>query len=121
QRRKPKMFSLRSLRTRRLILSFSQQTQLPFFQRQQLLFDRQSATVPGEFAIRSDHAVTRDDDRNRIRSVRQPYRAARVRIADSPRQFPVRNRLAIRNFEQFVPDLLLEGGAFGCEMNVEGL
>jgi hypothetical protein len=121
RRENVKISSLRSVCSVVNSVKFSQQAQLPFFQRQQLLFDWQAPAVAGELAVGPDHAVARNDDRNRIGSIRQADRAARVWTADSPRQFTVRDRLAMEDLQQFVPDLPLKGRAFGGEVNVEGL
>src|SRR5581483_8899871 len=96
-----------------------QQLQLAAFQGQQFLFDRQAAAITGQFAVTPDYPVTRNDDGNGIRTVRQSHRARRIGISDAPGKFPVRNGFAIRNLAQTFPDFQLETGALRRESYVE--
>jgi hypothetical protein len=45
---------------------------LPTFQLQQAFFERESAAEAREAAVMSDHAVARNNNRNRIRAIRAP-------------------------------------------------
>src|ERR1700756_3923016 len=85
-----------------------QQPQLPSFERQQFFFNRKAAAVSGQLAIRPDHAMARDHNRNWIRSISESDCATGFRITDPSRELTVRNRHAIWNLPQFTPDPLLE-------------
>src|SRR5262249_53382526 len=60
-----------------------------------------AAAVAGQLAVCPDHAVTRNDDRNRVAAVGRPDRARGFRTADPPRQFAVTDRRAVGNLLQF--------------------
>src|SRR5258708_3479018 len=63
---------------------------------------------PCKLAGRSNHAMTRRDDRNRIFPVRSPDSAHRFRPSDLFRDLSVRSRLAERDRAQCSPDLVLK-------------
>jgi hypothetical protein len=68
----------------------------------------------GERAIGANHAVTRDDETNRIRGIGATYCASSMRVADYLRDLRVRPSLAPRNsFECLPHELLKRGAAFG--------
>src|SRR5207244_8898387 len=52
---------------------------------EQPYFVRNPASVSGHRSVSADHAVTRDDDRDRILPVRPPHRAHGVGIVEPPR------------------------------------
>src|SRR5438270_7875396 len=81
----------------------------------------QSAAIAGQFAIRSDHSMARDDDRNRIGTVGETDRPAGIRISHAASQLPVRNSVSVRNPAKLSPDLLLKHCAFGRELDGEDL
>ena len=66
------------------------------------------AAVAGERAVRADHAVARDHDRDRIRAVRGAGRADRRRAPDPRGELGVRDRRAVADALQLLPDALLE-------------
>src|SRR5437879_5745805 len=85
-----------------------QKPQLPLLQSQKLFFNREPTAVASQLAIRANDAMARDHDGNRIGSIGQANRTACLRITDPSREFPVRDRLAVRNFLKFAPDPLLK-------------
>src|SRR5580658_2149284 len=96
-----------------------QKAQLAAFQRQQLFFDWQAAAEAGQIAVAANDAMARDNNRNRIRTVRKSHRAGRRRIADSLRQLPVADGFSVRNFLQVAPDQKLKVGAVESERQIE--
>src|SRR5574341_497735 len=67
------------------------------FEQQQSFLHRQSAAIAVQAPIAADHAMTREDDRNRIRTEGAPHRARSARLADFTRDPGVCARLAKRN------------------------
>ena len=80
----------------------------------------QAAAVAGERAVRADHPVARDDDRDRVLPVRQPDRAGRARARRWPRparrSWPSRRTGSSRSAG---PDALLERGTGRVQRQVE--
>src|SRR6185369_8058094 len=62
-----------------------------------------------------------NNDGDRIGAVCKTHGPAGFRVSDSPGQFSVRNRLAVRNFQEFLPDSLLEQGAVGRKLEMKTL
>jgi hypothetical protein len=89
-------------------------------QSEKLLFDWQSATVAGQFPVRTDYPVARNDNWYGIRAVGQPDRAAGFGITDAVRKLAIRDGLAIGNFQQLSPYKLLKGSAFWRERKIKG-
>src|SRR5450755_4694879 len=98
----------------------SEQPQLTAFQGKQFFFDGKTAAVSGEFAVAANHTMTGNHDGNRIRAIGQPHGARGFGIADTLRQFSVRNCFAEGNFTQISPDGLLERRALRGEGKIEG-
>jgi hypothetical protein len=63
--------------------------------------------------------MARNDDRDRIGAIGASHCARGVGRSDAPREFAVRDGLAIRNVAQLAPDALMEGRAFGRERKIE--
>jgi len=87
--------------------------------REELLFAVEAATVPGEVAGRSDDAVARDDDADRVLPVGQTDRSGRPGFAETLGELAVRGGLAVRDLLQRGPDLLLERSSAQPERKVE--
>ena len=77
------------------------------------------AAVARQAAVRADHAVARHDDRDRVAAVGGADRAGAVRPPDLPGDLAIAARLAVRDREQRLPDVLLEVGAAHVELEVE--
>ena len=78
-----------------------------------------TAAVAGERAVRADHAVARDQDRDGVCAVRRAGGADRRRAPDAPGELRVRDRLAVADALQLVPDALLERRAARRDRQVE--
>src|SRR5688572_18152374 len=88
---------------------------------EQPLLALDAAAVSGQRPVRSDHAMTRDDHRNRIRAVGRTDRTNRGRLADATRELAVRDRVAVRKLEQRVPDRQLKWCSARRELEIERL
>src|SRR5579872_5710229 len=75
--------------------------------------------VAGERAVARDHAMTRDDDGERIRAARRADGTSRVRTTEARRELAVRRGGSSRNGAQGPPDLTLEPCAAQIERYVE--
>jgi len=71
----------------------------------------QPSSVAGERTVGSYHAMTGDDDADRIGSIGQSYGAHGRRFSQSKSEFAVANGLSCRDGTQRLPDVLLEGGS----------
>src|SRR5215470_8965005 len=89
------------------------------FELEQEFLALDAAAVAGQLAVRPDHAVTWDDDRDRVAAVSRADRARGFRTADPPRQFAVTDRRAVGNLLQFGPDALLKRRAAGRKAQIE--
>jgi hypothetical protein len=69
------------------------------------------AAIPGERSIRSDHAMTRNNHRHRVGSIREPDSPYRSRTPDALSKLPIRNSRAAGNRPQCLPDLALKRSA----------
>src|SRR5262249_43164961 len=79
---------------------------------EQELLAFETARIPRERAVGADHAVARDDDRDRVRTVREPDRSRPTRWhPESAGDLAVRRGLAIRDLLELSPDPALEVGA----------
>src|SRR3954471_7212809 len=90
------------------------------FDAEQMLLRRETAGESRQLAGRSDDAVARRDDRDRIPAIRRPDRAERRRLADLFRDLAVAAGLAERNREERFPDLPLKLRAGKIEPQIEG-
>lgn len=79
----------------------------------------QSAAKAGELSVRSDHAVARDDNRNRVLTIRHPNSSDRFGVADSLGKLAVRRGRPVRNVTQFFPDELLKTCPFKPNRDVK--
>lgn len=68
----------------------------------------QSAGEAAQFSIRRDHAMTRNQNRNRVRAACAAHGADRLRFAHGAGNFTVAFGLATGDFSQRVPNLLLK-------------
>src|SRR4051795_3982961 len=79
-----------------------------------------AAGVAGQRAVGTDHAVARDDDRDRVAAVGQADGArGGVGLAEPPRDLAVRRGVAVADREQLAPDRALELAAGRVERQVE--
>jgi hypothetical protein len=81
-------------------------------------FAIEGAAVAGQRAGRSDHAVTRHDDRDRVRTICGADRARRTLRPQRLRDRPVTRRPAGGNGEERRPHALLERGAAHVERQI---
>ncbi len=59
-------------------------------------------------------------DRDWVRSIGQADCTGRVWVADAFGERAIRNRFAVGDLAEFIPDLLLKGCAFGRKWEIEG-
>src|SRR5256885_6485112 len=59
------------------------------FERQQRALDQQPAAEAGERAVGADDAVAGNDDRQRVRAVREAHGARSTGVAEAPRQLAI--------------------------------
>src|SRR5689334_10230749 len=85
----------------------------------QLLLYIESATVTAELVVAGDHAMARNNDRNRVVVVRHSDGTKATRTPDGARQVGVRTGLSVRDFEQRIPAAQLEVGAAEIERDRE--
>src|SRR5205823_7029773 len=90
------------------------------FERQQRALDQQPAAEAGERAVGADDAVAGNDDRQRVRAVRETHGACPADVAEAARQFAIGDGLTIRDGLERLPDRQLERGAFGGQRQSEG-
>lgn len=81
---------------------------LAALQVEQQLLPPQPAPVPTELPVLVHDAVTGDENREPILTVRVSHRPLRTRRADRPPELLVRVRLAVRDLAQRVPHLHLK-------------
>src|SRR3989442_1214283 len=86
---------------------------------EQPAFAIQAAAEAGQLAARPDHAVTGDDDGDRVLAVGGAHGASGARVAEAPRQLAVARGGAVGDGAEEVPHLLLEGRAGRVERQVE--
>src|SRR3954471_4867212 len=86
---------------------------------QQRALAAQAAAEPGERAVRADHAMARDDHRDRLAAVGEAALADGLRIAQLAGDRAVGGRLPVGDLPQHRPHALLEDGALRRERQVE--
>ena len=79
----------------------------------------QTAAVPAERAIRSNHPMARDDDANHVRAIRATNCATRIFIAQALCHPRIRTRFANWDRLQDFPSAQLEGGPDRSQRNFE--
>src|SRR5438132_172992 len=89
------------------------------FKGEQLLLDGKAATVSGESAITSNHAMAGNDDGNRIGAIRQADCTRGFGIADAVCEFAIRDCFSVRDFTEMAPNIFLKRSTFRSEANVE--
>src|SRR3954471_23278267 len=85
---------------------------------EQRLLERQATCVAGQAAIGADHPVARDEDADRVATVRAADGARRA--VDRAGGLPVRDGLAVRDLLQARPNAALERRALLVQRHVEG-
>jgi len=90
------------------------------FERQQRALDQQPAAEAGERAVGADDAVAGNDDRQRVRAVREAHGACASGVAEAARQLAIGDGLTIRDGPQRLPDRQLERRACGGQPQPEG-
>ncbi len=88
-------------------------------ERQEGPLDGEPAAKAGERAVGPDHAVARNDDRQRIRTVGKPDRPRTSDDSHVPRELPVRPGLAVGDGAQPFPDRELKRRARRGELQLE--
>lgn len=78
-----------------------------------------SSAESDEFSGASNDSMTRNDNRDRISSVRQSHSPGSRRISHRPGDFPVAGRLAVGDRAERPPDLFLEVRSFRCQWYIE--
>src|ERR1700751_2701834 len=89
------------------------------FEFEELAFNVEAAAVPAERAVRSDHAVTRQNDGDRVSVVGHAHRTKGLRLADRPCDIRIRARFAGWGFEQGMPATQLKRGSAQVERKAE--
>src|SRR6185436_19804931 len=74
----------------------------------------------GERSVASDHPMTRDDDRDGIRTIGCTHRPQRLRVIDALGDVEIGARGAIWNRRQRMPYGALKIGSIRRQRNVEG-
>src|SRR5882757_8833080 len=93
--------------------------QAPPFDLQQARLRLKAAAEAGERAVRADHPMTGDDDRDRVGAVGPAHRAGGAGAADLFCDLAVAAGLAEGDPLQRIPDRALEGRPLGGEREVE--
>src|SRR4029453_5737637 len=73
----------------------------------------ETTPISGERSVRADDAMTGNDDRDRVRAVREPDGTHGFGIAQAPRELTVTEGLAGRNCAERRPHAALEFRAVG--------
>jgi len=81
--------------------------------------ERKPAAIACQRAVRANHPVTGDDDRDGIGSVCQSDGSYGSRLPDPPGELPIADRLAVRDLTKRRPDAPLKCRTFEGERNVE--
>src|SRR5205814_2893576 len=89
------------------------------FEREQPVFDAESRGIAADRAVAGNHAVARDQDRQRVTAVGLAYSARRVRLADVSRHVAVRAHAAERNRKQRLPYAPLKRRAVRRQRQIE--
>src|SRR5258708_26066632 len=102
-------------------LSGSQQIRHPRFKRKQRALSVEPARVTREAAVRSDDAVARNDDADRVASGRGARGARAAREPGAARELGVSDGVAETDRGDRFPYGPLKRRAFGCERGLEAL
>jgi len=89
------------------------------FQIEKLALDVEATTIAAQRTARSDYAMARDDDGDRIPVVRHAYGAESLRVPDGARDVGVAAGLTIRDGEERLPARTLKICAAQIERNRE--
>ena len=89
-----------------------QEAALAAFEVEELAFVFEAAAEAGEAAIAADDSMARNDDGYGILSVGGTYSANCFGVADSIRQLAIRDRFAVRNLLEILPNALLKVCSF---------
>src|SRR3989442_15774819 len=101
--------------------SRGQQIRYPRFKREQRALSIEPARVTREAAVRSDDAVARNDDADRIAPGRGARGAGAARASGAARELAVGDGLAETDSRDRLPHVLLKRRAFGRERGFEAL
>ncbi len=85
---------------------------LAAFKVEEFAFVFKAAAEAGEATVAADDAMARNNDRERVLPVGCAYGSNRFGVADSIRQLAVRDRFAVRNLLEILPDPFLEIRSF---------
>src|SRR5437773_9719526 len=99
----------------------SQQIRHLRLEREQRALSIEPARVTREAAVRSDDAVARNDDADRIASGRSARGARAAWASAAARELAVGDGLAETDSRDCLPHVLLKRRAFGCERGFEAL
>ena len=89
------------------------------FQRKELLLHAEPAAEPGQAAVRPDHAMTGNDNGNRVLTVGGADGTHGRRTSDVPRQLRITPRRTVRNLFERVPDVALKRGTGRRDRQIE--
>src|SRR5690349_3842541 len=104
------LVTARTPRKRRPRARYLQQSPVRALRVQKLALAVQSACVAAQRSVGAYHAVTWDNDRDRVRPIGGADRTYRVGLAYGARNIGVAPGLAERNAAEFPPHGFLEGG-----------
>jgi len=85
------------------------------FPREQFSLPLQSTAKPADLAMRSEDAMARHQNRNRVRTTRAAHGADGFGFANGCSDLAIAFGLAERNLPQFVPDGFLKFRSFGVQ------
>src|SRR4029453_1987242 len=106
-------------RSRLLITTRLSTTRVAPFVIEQPFLAPQSAAVPAERPVGSNHPMARDDDANHVRAIRATNCATRIFIPQALCHPRIRTRFAYWNRLQDSPSAQLEGGSDRSQRNFE--
>src|SRR5688500_1537580 len=99
--------------------SSSKQPPLPLLEIEQHFFAPATAAVTAQFAVRIHDAMTGNDYRARVRTVRRSDSTRRFRITERPRDGRIRTGFSVRNVLERGPDALLKRRAIESNRHLE--
>ena len=97
------------------------QGHLPAFKFEQSFLQREASAKPRQAAVIPDHAMARNDNRNRIRPICGAHSSYRLGSANSLGHHLIGNCFAIRNILKRCPDLFLKLGSFQHKRQIKRL
>src|SRR5580704_3274827 len=91
------------------------------FMRKQRAFERQAAAIAGEASIGADDAMAGDNQSYGVGAVCKTHGAGAVRSTELCSERAIARGLAEGDFQQCIPDLMLEWRSFRRELEIEFL